>query len=171
MSMESSDFGKRDYSDGRTKQSFKDQCDVNKMLKKAQRVGSIAHLMKHDKAIYGDFDGEFTLMEAQTQIRRAGEIFDELPSELKKEFNHDPLKFVKFAGDPENNEKLAELFPALAEPGTYFPNPVARGGQGAGAATAPAVTNDAAGASEATDSPPPSPSAEPSSDAGSASDT
>ena len=37
---------KKVYDDGRTKQSFKDQCDINKILKKAMRTGSIAHLQK-----------------------------------------------------------------------------------------------------------------------------
>ena len=40
------------YKDGRTKQAFKDQCDINKMLAKAQRTGSIAHLNKYPEAVY-----------------------------------------------------------------------------------------------------------------------
>ena len=57
MSMKSSDFGPRDYSDGRTKQAFKDQCDINKILKKASVTGSIAHLQKYPELIYGEFNG------------------------------------------------------------------------------------------------------------------
>jgi len=137
MSMKTSDFGERDYSDGRTKQAFKDQCDINKMLKKAQQTGSIAHLLKYPEATYGEFDGEFTLLEAQQKIARAGQIFDDLPSEVRQEFGNDPLAFVKYANDPENRGRMKELIPKIAEPGSYFPNPVQRGGQGAGAATAP----------------------------------
>ena len=54
MSMKTSDFGTKDYSDGRTKQAFKDSCDINKMLKKAQTVGSLSHLLKYPEAVYGD---------------------------------------------------------------------------------------------------------------------
>lgn len=128
---------KLDYGDGRTKQAFKDQCDINKMLAKAQQTGSMAHLVKYPEAVYGEFDGEFDLLTAQGQIAKANEIFNDLPSEIRKDFNNDPLAFVKFAGDPDNNDKLRDLLPAIAKPGSYFPNPVARGGQGAGAATAP----------------------------------
>lgn len=127
----------KEYTDGRTKQAFKDSTDINKMLKKAQQTGSIAHLMKYPEATYGEFDGDFDLLTAQGRIAKANQIFSDLPSEVRREFDHDALKFVKFAGDPANNDKLRELLPALAKPGTFFPNPVKRGGLGAGAATAP----------------------------------
>ena len=125
------------YDDGRTKQSFKDSTDINKMLKKAQRTGSIAHLVKYPEEVYGEFDGEFDLLTAHSKIAKANEIFSELGSEVRSEFDNDPLKFVAFANKPENVGRLAELLPAIAEPGSYFPNPVQRGGTGAGAATAP----------------------------------
>ncbi len=125
--MESSDFDKtKDYGDGRTKQSFKDSTDINKMLKKAQTVGSLAHLQKYPAATYGAFDGTFDLLTAHEQIKKADIIFADLPSEIRNEFNNEALKFMRFAGDPENNDKLRELLPELAEPGRMFPNPVNR---------------------------------------------
>lgn len=122
------------YKDGRTKQSFKDQCDINKMLKKAQTQGSIAHLQKYPEAVYGEFEG-IDLLTAHNRIVRANEIFADAPSEVRKEFDNNALKFAAWASNPENNSKLRELLPKLAEPGTYFPNPVKRGGTGAGVAT------------------------------------
>lgn len=142
------------YDDGRTKQAFKDQCDINKILKKAQQVGSLSHLNKYPEQVYGEFDGEFDLLTAHERIGKANEIFDALPSEIRREFGGDALKFVKFAGDPANNDKLRELLPQIAEPGTFFPNPVQRGGTGAGAATAPN-----AGAASTGDAPPIPPAA------------
>ena len=128
-----------EYKDGRTKQAFKDSTDINKILKKAQHTGSIAHLQKYPEAIYGEFLGtDFDLLTAHQRIDQANQIFADLPSEVRGEFGNDPLRFVKFAGDPANNGKLRQLLPALAKPGSYFPNPVSRGGTGAGAATAPA---------------------------------
>lgn len=141
------------YTDGRTKQAFKDQCDINKMLKKAQQTGSIAHIQKYPELIYGEFDGEFDLLTAHARIQRANEIFGELPSETRKEFDNNALEFVTWANNPENKGKLAELLPAIAEPGAYFPNPVQRGGQGAGAATAPAETPSRAAPDAAGDPP------------------
>ena len=113
-----------EFKDGRTKQAFKDQCDINKMLAKAQQNGSVSHLLKYPEAVYGEFDGEFDLLTAQSKIMRANQIFDDLPSEVRNEFGNDPLKFVAFAGNPENTGKLKDLIPKIAEPGKYFPNPV-----------------------------------------------
>jgi hypothetical protein len=121
---------------GRTKQSFKDSTDVNKILDKASRLGGISHVQKYDKAIYGEFDQEFDLLTARERIMAADKIFMELPAEVRSEFGNDSLAFVKFAGDPANNDKLEQLIPAIAEPGKYFPNPVKAGGQGAALATA-----------------------------------
>ncbi len=106
---------------GRTKQSFKDSCDVNKILKKAQKTGTISHLNKH-QATYGDLSG-FDFTEAQMQLAKAGEIFDDLPSEIRREFDNSPAKFFEFANDVDNVDKLGELLPAIAEPGNFFPSP------------------------------------------------
>lgn len=131
------DLPRPKYKDGRTKQSFKDQCDINKILKKAEVAGGLSHVQKYDKAVYGEFDGEFDLLTAMGKIQKAEEIFSELPAEVRSEFQNNALAFVKFAGDPANNDKLIDLIPEIAEPGRYFPNSVSRFGQGAGAATAP----------------------------------
>ena len=144
-----------DFGPGETKQSFKDSTDVNKILKKAQRAGGISHVLKYPEAEYGQFDGEMDLLTASTRIKRAQEIFDDLPSEVKQEFSHDALAFVDFANQPENVGRLAELIPAIAEPGRYFPNPVVRGGQGAGLATAPSEPSSAASEAPSAVAPPP----------------
>lgn len=141
--------------ENRTVQSFKDSCDINKMLKQAQVKGSISHLIKYPEAVYGEFDGEFDLLTAHERLNRAKEIFNDAPSEIRNEFNNNPLEFIAFANKPENKGRLAELLPLIAEPGSYFPNPVQRGGQGAGAATAPAeAAPAAANAARAPEAPP-----------------
>ena len=128
--------GEKEYADGRTKQSFKDSCDVNKIIKKAQVEGGLSHALKYDKAVYGEFSG-VDLLGAYEQIGRAKAIFADLPSEVRNEFNNDAFAFARFASDPANIDRLPQLIPAIAKPGAFFPNPRQRGGQGAGAATAP----------------------------------
>lgn len=119
-----------------TKQSFRDSCDVNKILERFQIKNVNAHIVEFPPEVYGEFQN-VDLLTAYGQIDRANEIFAALSSEVRAEFGHDALAFVKFASDPENNSRLAELLPAIAKPGAYFPNPHKRGGEGAGAATAP----------------------------------
>ena len=122
--------------DDMAKQAFKDACDVNKIIKKAQRTGSLAHVEKYPESVYGEFEN-VDLLGAFERDQRAKELFADLPSEVRAEFNHDPYSFFDFATQPANINKLAELIPEIAEPGSYFPNPVKAGGVGAGMATAP----------------------------------
>ena len=116
MSMKSSDFGPRKYErPGRTKQSFKDSCDVEKIIKKMWKAGTLSHLERFE-GVYGDFSN-FDFLTAQNALVKAQGVFDALPAELKREFDQDPGKFFKFVNDPQNKGRLQEILPALAEPG------------------------------------------------------
>ncbi len=104
-----------EYPDGRTKQSFKDETDINKLMQRAQKTGTISHLNKNE-AHYGDFSG-FDFFEAQLKLTAGRQMFDELPSEVRREFDQSPAEFFEFVNDPKNADKLGELLPALAAPG------------------------------------------------------
>lgn len=118
-----------DYSDGRTKQSFGDSTDINKILQKAAITGSISHLEKYE-AQYGDFS-DFDFFEAQQQLARGKEIFDALPAEVRKDFGQSPANFFEFVDDPANRGKLRSILPEIAEPGNYFPDVIRSGAQAA----------------------------------------
>ena len=108
------------YGDGMTVQSFQDETDINKILKKAQRGMSLSHLQKHG-ALYGDFTDIDSLMAAHEKLARGKEIFDDLPSEVRREFANDASAFFKYVNDPDNRGRLQELLPVLAEPGQVLP--------------------------------------------------
>lgn len=108
------------FDDGRTKQSFKDQTDITMILKKAQKTGSIDHLTKWG-GTYADFS-DFDFDESSRRLARGSEVFADLPSEIRSEFNQSPREFFDFVNDDNNKDRLAELFPKLAEPGQYFPD-------------------------------------------------
>ncbi len=103
------------YKDGRTKQSFKDETDINKLLVRAQKTGTISHLTKY-QGRYADFSN-FDFIEAQLTLTRGREVFDALPVELRSEFNQSPAEFFDYVNNPANKERLDKLLPALAEPG------------------------------------------------------
>jgi hypothetical protein len=110
-----------EFKDGRTKQAFKDDTDVNKILKRAAKAGGLSHIQKHG-AFYGDFaDAPQDLFQAREMLERGGEIFADLPAEIRSEFGGDPLNFFEFANDPANAGKLGEILPAIAEPGYQLP--------------------------------------------------
>lgn len=121
--MSISDFVKdKIYDDGRTKESFKDSTDINKIIRKAQVAGGLSHALKYDAAVYGEFTG-VDLLTAFAQCNRAQTIFDELPSEVRNEFNQDAFKFAAYASAPENIHRLKELIPSIAEPASFFVKP------------------------------------------------
>ncbi len=113
-------FDSDDYSDGRTKQSFKDETDINKLLVKAAKGDSISHLAKHG-AVYGDFSDVDDLLTSQARLQRGQRIFDELPGELKREFNQNAGAFFNFVNDPANRNDLARVLPGLSERGNQLP--------------------------------------------------
>lgn len=159
MSMKDSDFGPRKYErPGRTKQSFKDSCDVNKILTKMQKAGTLSHLEQHG-AEYGDFS-DFDFQTAMNRLARGKTLFERLPAEVKREFNQDPGKFFEFVNRPENIGRLQKVLPKLAEPGRQNTvNPRVDPAPGEGAVTAePSGEEPAAGtAAVEPGSPPPAP--------------
>ena len=96
------------YDDGRTMQSYKDETDINRLLQRAQKQGTVSHLVKHG-AYYGDFSDMPDLLTAMERVERGKQIFQELPSEVRREFEQDAGKFFKFVNDPDNKDRLKEL--------------------------------------------------------------
>lgn len=108
------------YDDGCTKQTFKKQCDITNIMQQFQRKGTITHLERRE-AQYADFSDVENLEVAMQRIERGTEIFEELPSELRREFGNNPFQFFRYVNAPENRGRLKELLPALAEPGRQNP--------------------------------------------------
>lgn len=103
------------YKDGRTKQTFKDETDINKILARAQKTGTISHINKFEGS-YGDFS-DFDFFEAQIMLTKGREIFDALPSEIRSEFNQSQAQFFAYVNDPANKDDLLKKLPGLAAPG------------------------------------------------------
>ena len=104
-----------EYTDGRTKQSFKDETDVNLIIQKHTRMGTLSHLEQWGGQ-YGDL-GDFDFQEAQNQLAKANSMFEQLPSAVRNKFSKDPERFFNFVNAEENRDRLAEELPELAKPG------------------------------------------------------
>ncbi len=116
MSLKSSNVKQpQEYKDGRTKQSFRDECDIQKIMARADRVGTISHLQKYE-GTYSDFS-DFDFHEQMGKLTRGREIFDELPAEIRQEFAQSPAKFFAYVNDPANVKDLLKKLPGLAAPG------------------------------------------------------
>jgi len=89
------------------KQSFKDECDINNILKRFTKTGAIEHLNKHQPR-YGVISGE-NFLDAQNTIAQAKSMFNELPAATRRAFDNEPERFLDFVSDEANHPKLHEL--------------------------------------------------------------
>ena len=101
-----------EYTDGRTKQSFKDETDVNQIIARHTRMGTLSHLEQWGGQ-YGDWS-DFDFQEAQNQIASAKSMFEELPSAVRNRFSNSPEQFLEYVNNPENAKDLATKLPELA---------------------------------------------------------
>lgn len=94
--------------DGRTKQSFKDECDINTILRGYQKNGIISHV-RQVQGRYGDFIGAVDYQEALNQVILADEMFNSLPAKVRARFENDPAAFLDFAQNPSNEAEMRSM--------------------------------------------------------------
>ncbi|WNK13589.1 MAG: internal scaffolding protein [Microvirus sp.] len=95
------------YQPSKTKQQFKDECDINKIMARYQQTGLI-DFVNQNQARYQDCTGA-DYQEAMQTIAAANSMFQAMPSALRAEFNNSPHEFVEFCENPENAPRLKEL--------------------------------------------------------------
>lgn len=99
--------------DGMTRQSFRDECNVNMIMDRFIATG-VFPLPKLQPR-YGSLIG-LDLHDLMDQVADAGEAFDALPAKLRDRFNNDPQQFVEFVLDPTNADELIRMGLAEAKP-------------------------------------------------------
>lgn len=104
----------------RVKQSFADDCDINKILAKYKTTGVIDHVTNNGQ--YVDCPTGLDFHDAQNLIIAAQQTFDELPAHVRKEFGNNPAQFLSFVENPENVERMREL--GLTDPPEVVPEPI-----------------------------------------------
>lgn len=97
---------------GRTKQCFKDECDINILTARWLRGQEMP--IPTGLQNYGDFTGVDDFLQAQIQLKAAQQAFDNLPSRIRNRFQNDPAKLIEFLEEPDNLEEARQL--GLAEP-------------------------------------------------------
>ena len=90
-----------------TKQSFKDECNINKIMDKFQKSGAINHYAAHAPQ-YGDCT-HIELLDAQLIVANANSMFEDLPSSIRAKFENDPGQFLDFVQDENNSEEMIKL--------------------------------------------------------------
>lgn len=102
-SLELRPYATLDDTPERTKQSFKEECNINNIMARYQRTGIVDHVAKHGGS-YQDCSA-ITFTESMQTVARATSMFQELPSAARKRFHNSPLEFLEYLdGDPSHAE-------------------------------------------------------------------
>lgn len=106
--------------DGRTRQEFADDCDINVLLARYEKSGVFTHFNANE-ADYLDVSNVPDLQQSLTYLKDAQRAFMSLPAAARREFDNDPVKFVEYAQNPENIDRMREW--GLAAPAPVEPAP------------------------------------------------
>jgi len=91
---------------GRTKQSFKDECDVNTIMRRYEATG----ILPEPRGVPQYLDvSSIDFQEAQFFIAAANSRFFSLPSRIRDRFENDPAQFLAFMEDSRNAQEAREL--------------------------------------------------------------
>lgn len=95
---------------GRTDQSFKNECDINYIVKNFVTTKSLPpHLLNARNAVFEDVSevGDF---QAALETVQAGNLaFATLPADLRDRFNNDPGRFLDWLYNPDNRAEAISL--------------------------------------------------------------
>lgn len=93
--------------DGKTEQAHKKECDMNYILKNYQKTG----LIRHSKQNIGRYDDvtKADFQEAMFLVTNAQQMFQTLPSGIRKRFHQDPAQFLEFVQNPDNKAEMQKM--------------------------------------------------------------
>lgn len=95
------------YSHGMTRQEFREECDINTIMKKYETTGQLPQNLQSSEPVYWDttiVPGD--LITAMEQVQQAELAFMRLPASVRKEFDNNAMAFCDFAVDPANLEQM-----------------------------------------------------------------
>lgn len=93
--------------EGLTKQSFKDECDINILMARYMETGILDHVREEQGQFLDVSDQDY--QQAMDTIANAKTLFFELPSKVRDRFENDPQKLLEFVHDPRHTEEAVEL--------------------------------------------------------------
>lgn len=96
---------------GKTKQSSKDECDINKIVSKARKSGGMNLLQYDARSVYADVSKVGTFVDMQNLIVNANQDFMKLSAKTRKLFDNKVLNMVEYVSNIQDTEEsLKEAF-------------------------------------------------------------
>lgn len=93
----------------RTQQQFKEECDVNNILRNYVNTGVLNHVSEVVPQ-FGDFsEVPADYGEALALIQKSNDEFMKLPSEVRERFDNKPLNLINFLQNEDNREEAEKL--------------------------------------------------------------
>lgn len=96
----------------RTKQCFRDECDINIIMKRFKNTMGVDYLNRYQGYLTGEF-GDFSNVQdyrsAIEQIDQARGVFDALPAKVRSRFRNDPAEFLDFVQNPANLDEMIDM--------------------------------------------------------------
>lgn len=91
-----------------TKQSFRDESNLNNIMKRFEKTGQLPNLISQDPS-FGDFSDPISYQDSLNLVIKAGEQFAALPSRVRDRFGNDPQQFLMFVNDASNVDEMIRM--------------------------------------------------------------
>lgn len=121
-------------STSKVQDSFRDMCNINRIVAKYHRTGVLDHVINPGR--YQDVSRLTDYKSAMDFIIESQEAFDSLPAKVRKYFQNDTAQFLEFVDNPENYEQGVQL-------GLFEPRDVERNAPVGDSRTAEPAVSDA----------------------------
>ena len=108
----SDDFGIDCSKDDCTKQSFKDECDVNNIVNRWLKSGQLP-LASMSSPSFIDVSGVPDYHTALNIVRQSQDMFAALPAAVRDRFGNDPGQLLAFVEDEKNLDEAIRLGDAI----------------------------------------------------------
>lgn len=94
----------------RTKQEFLAECDINNILKQYKITGQIRHISgKAAMGAYQDLPDPVDFQDAMNLVLESEASFATLPAHVRDRFGNDPVRFLEFMANPENQDEAIKM--------------------------------------------------------------
>lgn len=109
------DSGIRFDGPGRTQQQFRDECDINVIVRRFGVTGALP-VPSARLPSYGDFSQVTDFQTAMNQVLEARAAFMDLPARTRERFANDPGRLLAFLADESNRDEAVRLGLVAAPP-------------------------------------------------------
>lgn len=95
-----------------TKQCFREECDINNILKKYNRQMSGNFFETNAGYFNGLFDDVSAVPDYQSALHQMSEargVFEAMPSNVRRRFNNDPAEMLDFLSNSANRDEASSL--------------------------------------------------------------